>query len=301
MKELLVVSGKGGTGKTTIVGAFAVLAENSLPAGNTVFVDCDVDAADLHLILNPNIREKGEFLGLKKAALDPAKCKNCGACIEVCRFEAITSHEGLVKIKPISCQGCAVCHHVCPNQAISMKDVVAGHWFVSDTPYGPMVHAKLGVAEENSGKLVMEVRRKARRIAETLGSRLIICDGPPGIGCPVISSMSGVDLALIVTEPTVAGVHDMERLYTLANSFDIEVMVCINKYDLDQQISADIEKFCRRHNIDVAGRVQFDQEVVKALARGEPIIPSSQTGQNSESPASKAIEQLWAKILSCLS
>jgi MinD superfamily P-loop ATPase len=301
MKELLVISGKGGTGKTTIVGAFAGLAKDTPLAENTVLVDCDVDAADLHLILNPGIREEKEFFGLKKATFDPAKCDNCGACIDVCRFDAITTHEGHIKIEPISCEGCTVCYHVCPNQAISMKDVIAGHWFVSDTVYGPLVHAKLGVAEENSGKLVMEVRREARRVAETLDSRLIICDGPPGIGCPVISSMSGVDLALIVTEPTVAGIHDMERLYALANGFDIEVVVCINKYDLDYEISADIEEFCHAHDIDIVGKVRFDEEVVKALVKGKPIISPGSAGRNPDSPAAKAIRQLWAETLNRLS
>lgn len=300
MKELLVISGKGGTGKTTIVGAFAGLAKDSFPCKTTVLVDCDVDAADLHLILKPNVRETNEFFGLRRATLDSAKCNNCGACRKVCRFDAIAEHEGHIKIESISCEGCAVCFHICPNQAISMKDVIAGRWFVSDTVYGPLVHAKLGVAEENSGKLVMEVRREARRIAETLESSLIICDGPPGIGCPVISSMSGVDLALIVTEPTVAGIHDMERLYTLADGFGVEVVLCINKYDLDYRISADIEEFCRTHNIDVAGRVPFDEEVVKTLARGEPIISPGHTSRVSQITAAKAIEQLWAEISSRL-
>jgi MinD superfamily P-loop ATPase len=296
MKELLVISGKGGTGKTTIVGAFASLAKASSLTNDTVLADCDVDAADLHLILKPSIRETKEFLGLKKAALDPTKCDNCRACVDVCRFDAITAHEESVEIEPISCEGCAVCSHICPKHAISMEDVVAGHWFVSDTPYGPLVHAKLGIAEENSGKLVMEVRREARRIAETIESRLIISDGPPGIGCPVISSMSGVDLALIVTEPTVAGVHDMERLYALACGFDIEVMVCINKYDLDYEVSAEIEEYCDARNIAVAGKVPFDEEVVKALVKGEPIISPEHTDEDSKSPAARAVEQLWDEV-----
>ncbi len=301
MKELLVISGKGGTGKTTIVGAFAGLAKDSFPCETTVLADCDVDAADLHLILKPSVRRTNEFFGLKKATIDPAKCDNCGECAKVCRFDAIAMHEESIKIEPVSCEGCAVCFHICPSQAINMKDVIAGHWFVSDTIYGPLVHAKLGVAEENSGKLVMEVRREARRIAETRGSRLIICDGPPGVGCPVISSMSGVDLALIVTEPTIAGVHDMERLYTLANGFDVEVVVCINKYDLDYKISRDIREFCRTHDIDMVGRIPFDEEVVKALVKGEPIISPDLTSGKSESPAANATRQLWAEILNRLS
>ncbi|NLB72494.1 MAG: 4Fe-4S binding protein [Firmicutes bacterium] len=301
MKELLVISGKGGTGKTTVVGAFAVLAKDTPLTENTVLVDCDVDAADLHLILNPGIREKKEFFGLKKATLDPAKCNNCGACVDVCRFGAIASHDGIVKIEPISCEGCGVCYRVCPNQAIRMEDVIAGHWFASDTPYGPMVHARLGIAEENSGKLVMEVRREARSIAETRGSHLIICDGPPGIGCPVISSMSGVDLALIVTEPTVAGIHDMERLHSLADGFNVEVVVCINKYDLDHETSAQIEEYCLKHDINVVGKIPFDEEVVKALVKGEPLVSPGVMGGESESLAAKAVEQLWAEVLERLS
>jgi MinD superfamily P-loop ATPase len=301
MKELLVISGKGGTGKTTMVGAFAGLANDTPLTKDTVLVDCDVDAADLHLILKPSITEKKEFFGLKKANLDPAKCNNCGACAGVCRFGAIASHDGIVKIESISCEGCKVCYRVCPNQAISMEDVIAGHWFISDTPYGPMVHARLGIAEENSGKLVMEVRREAKRIAEILGSRLIISDGPPGIGCPVISSMSGVDLALIVTEPTIAGVHDMERLHSLADGFDVEVVVCINKHDLDYHVSAGIEEFCYTHGIDIVGRVPFDEEVVKALARGEPIISPGSTCRESKSPAARATEQVWAEVVERLS
>lgn len=300
MKELLVISGKGGTGKTTVVGAFASLARNSPATENTVLVDCDVDAADLHLILRPGIRDTKEFFGLKRATLDPSTCSSCGACIDLCRFDAIAVHEGLIRIEPISCEGCAVCFHICPNHAITMSNVVAGHWFISDTPYGPMVHARLGVAEENSGKLVMEVRREARSITETLGSSLIICDGPPGIGCPVISSMSGVDLALIVTEPTVAGVHDMERLYALADGFNIEVVVCINKYDLDYVTSAKIEEYCLERGIDVVGKIPFDEEVVKALVNAEPIISSGRTCQDSSSPAAKAIKQLWNNILTRL-
>lgn len=308
MKELLVVSGKGGTGKTTIVGTLAVLAKDTPLIRNPVLADCDVDAADLHLILNPATKESKEFFGLKKAGLDRDKCDNCGECIPVCRFDAITSHNGIIRLDPISCEGCGVCYRVCPRQAITMEDFIAGHWFVSDTPYGPMVHARLGIAEENSGKLVMGVRREARRIAETLESNLIISDGPPGIGCPVISAMTGVDLVLIVTEPTVAGIHDMERLYNLAKGFDVEVAVCINKYDLDSETSADIEGFCHAHNIYVAGKIAFDERVVKALTRGEPIIMprrrmSSGAQRTSSDPHSlpdttaRAIEELWTKIV----
>ncbi|NLS44983.1 MAG: 4Fe-4S binding protein [Firmicutes bacterium] len=300
MKELLIISGKGGTGKTTIVGAFARLAKDSFPDEVIVLADCDVDAADLHLILNPKIKTTNEFFGLKKAVIDENKCDNCGECIKVCRFNAINVHEEQTKIDPISCEGCTVCFHICPKQAISMEDVIAGHWFVSDTAYGPLVHARLGVAEENSGLLVTEVRREARQIAETLDSRLIINDGPPGIGCPVISSISGVDLALIVTEPTIAGIHDMERLYALAKGFDVKTVVCINKYDLDDKTSDNIEGFCKANNIDVVGKIPFDKKVVESLVKGGLMIPPGCADHDAEGPAANAVRQLWTKTLNHL-
>lgn len=299
MKELLVISGKGGTGKTSLVGGFAVLAENKILA------DCDVDAADLHLLLKPRVRETREFYGSQKAVLDHERCTGCGVCVEACRFGAIGMGKGRgntkVQIDPISCEGCAVCSYACPRGAITMKDNLSGYWFISDTPYGPLVHARLGVAEENSGKLVTQVRRTARSIAEDQGLDYIITDGPPGIGCPVISSMSGVDLALIVTEPTVAGTHDMERVLELARHFDTKTMVCINKYDLDEEKAEEIERYCRDEGIQVAGKIPFDEEVVNALARGLPAVVPADNGFNQrEGKASKAIRELWMKVSSSL-
>lgn len=302
LKELLVISGKGGTGKTSLVGAFAALAENK------VLADCDVDAADLHLLLRPKIRETKEFYGSKKAVLDRERCNGCGVCVNVCRFRAISIDSGrrdnvpqaTVRIDPISCEGCAVCSHACPQGAITMADNLSGHLFISDTPYGPLVHAKLGVAEENSGKLVTQVRREARTIAEERGLDYIITDGPPGIGCPVISSISGVDLALIVTEPTVAGSHDMERILQLARHFDVNAMVCINKYDLDESKAEEIERYCRDKGIRVVGKIPFDEEVVNALARGAPaVVPPGSAGQT-EGKASRAIRVIWTEVSSCL-
>lgn len=299
MKELLVISGKGGTGKTSLVGGFAVLAENK------VLADCDVDAADLHLLLKPTVRETREFYGSKKAVLDHERCTGCGVCVEACRFGAINMGKGhgstKVQIDPISCEGCAVCSYACPRGAITMKDNLSGYWFTSDTPYGPLVHARLGVAEENSGKLVTQVRRTARSIAEDQGLDCIITDGPPGIGCPVISSISGVDLALIVTEPTVAGTHDMERILELARHFDTKTMVCINKYDLDEGKAEEVERYCHDEGIQVAGKIPFDEEVVNALARGVPAVAPADSGFNQrEGRASKAIRELWMKVSSCL-
>lgn len=302
VKELLVISGKGGTGKTSLVGAFAVLAENK------VLADCDVDAADLHLLLRPTVRETKEFYGSKKAVPDRERCNGCGVCVNVCRFGAISVGKGrrnnmlqsAVQIDPVSCEGCAVCSRACPQGAITTTDSLSGRWFISDTPYGPLVYARLGVAEENSGKLVTQVRREAQSIAEDRGLDYIITDGPPGIGCPVISSISGVDLALIVTEPTVAGSHDMERILELARHFDVGAMVCVNKYDLDERKAEEIERYCRDKGIRVAGKVPFDEEVVNALAKGMPAVTPLDSPSQMEGKASKAMRELWTEVSSCL-
>ncbi|GAI05092.1 unnamed protein product, partial [marine sediment metagenome] len=219
MKQIVVISGKGGTGKSVIAGSFASLAKNK------VMADCDVDAADLHLLLHPTVKETHEFSGGKTAFIDERRCTECGKCQEVCRFEAIDNYV----VDPISCEGCGVCFHICPEKAIKMVDDLSGKWFVSETKYGPFVHAKLGIAEENSGKLVTLVRQNAKLIAEKEKRDFVIIDGPPGIGCPVIASLSGVDIALIVTEPTLSGIHDLERIVGVAHHFGIKGVVCINK------------------------------------------------------------------------
>lgn len=284
MRELLVLSGKGGTGKTSVVGSFAVLAENK------VLVDCDVDAADLHLLLHPSIKRTTEFYASKKAVIHERDCTECGRCVGVCRFDAIRDFS----VDPIFCEGCGVCYHICPHDAISMEDNLSGHWFISDTPYGPMVHAKLGIAEENSGKLVAEVRQAAKAIAEEGGREYIIADGPPGIGCPVISSLSGVDLVLIITEPTIAGIHDLERVSQLVSHFDIPSMVCINKSDLDWDTTREIEEHCSQNGIAIAGRIPFADEVTQSIIDGVPLI------EHSKGPASRAIESVWHEVLRTL-
>lgn len=284
MKELLIISGKGGTGKTSIVGSFAALAENK------VLTDCDVDAADLHLLLHPAIREKKEFYASRKAVIHHEKCVQCGRCMEACRFGAVQEF----RVNPVFCEGCGVCFHLCSAGAITMEDRLSGHWFISDTRYGPLVHARLGIAEENSGKLVAEVRQAAKAMAEEQGYQFIITDGPPGIGCPVISSLSGVDLSLIITEPTVAGKHDLQRVLRLTSHFNVRAMVCINKYDLDEETSREIEQYCLDAGIEVAGKIPFDEAITKAIVQGVPPV------EHSRGEGAKAIETVWTRVQQAL-
>jgi MinD superfamily P-loop ATPase len=262
MKQLTIISGKGGTGKTTLTAAFASLAEEK------VLADCDVDAADLHLLLNPSVRRREPFSGGRSPLVDSDRCTECGICTEVCRFEAID--DGVVDI--IACDHCGLCAYACPEDAIAMEDHVNGEWFVSDTKYGPMVHARLGVGEENSGKLVTVVRKQASEIGKERNLDLVLIDGPPGIGCPVISSIAGVDVVLVVVEPTLSGIHDMERILGLANHFKIPALACINKYDINRANAKDIEEYCERNGVEAVGNIPFDSTVIDALVQRKSII-----------------------------
>ena len=278
MKQIVVISGKGGTGKTVITGAFAALAKNK------VMADCDVDAADLHLLLQPVIKERGEFKSGQTAAIDRKICQQCGKCIVACRFGAIS--EDFV-IDPISCEGCAFCSHICPAGAIRMRENSSGEWFISETRFGPMVHAKLGIAEENSGKLVSLVRTKAKELLEKGNYDWVIIDGAPGIGCPVIASLSGVDCALVVTEPTLSGLHDALRVIDVTRHFQIPAKLVINKYNLNTGMSEKIENYCRGNGIHVIGRIGFDKSVVEAMVKGKTIMEYKDT------PVRKQISQIW--------
>ncbi len=283
MKQILVISGKGGTGKTVITSAFAALAENA------VMADCDVDAADLHLLLEPTIGETHMFKSGVTASIDKDQCQQCGRCIEVCRFSGITSD---YVVDPVSCEGCGFCSLVCSPSAISLKENETGTWFVSETRFGPMVHARLGIAEENSGKLVTLVRQKAKEIADEKGAAWIIIDGSPGIGCPVIASLSGVDCAVIVTEPTLSGLHDMDRVVRVAKHFNVPVLLIINKYDLNEDMSSKIVSYAVEHDIRLLGKIKFDAEVVHALTKGQTIIEYSNNG------VSETIKKIWEKLCS---
>jgi MinD superfamily P-loop ATPase len=285
MKQVTILSGKGGTGKTSITGCFAALADEP------VMADCDVDASNLHLILNPKIRETMEFKGLNVAEIDPEKCTRCGLCMQLCRFNAI--HE--YTVDPIHCEGCKVCVVNCPAEAINFNERVCGYAYLSETVYGPMSHARLTPGMENSGKLVTLVRQNAAKLAEETGRGLVLVDGPPGIGCPVIASLSNVDAAVAVVEPTLSGIHDLKRALELLEHFQIKPSVIVNKYDLNMENTASIRGFCEEHGIPVLGLVPFDENVTKAMVQAQPVTVFSP-----DSPASIAIREAWVEFSSFL-
>jgi len=278
-KELVVISGKGGTGKTSIVASFAALADK------VVLADCDVDAADLHLVLDPKVVRRESFSGGKRARIKSGHCTGCGKCEELCRFDAIYFDgpgngrvEKTFRIDPIACEGCGVCAWFCAEDAIEFAPVVNGEWYVSDTRHGPLVHAKLGIAEENSGKLVSTVRQEAGKLAEQRGADLVLIDGSPGIGCPVIASITGADLVLIVTEPTLSGLHDLGRVADVAKHFGIAGLVCINKWDLNPDVATEIERQAKDRGLAMAGRVRYDRAVTDAQVRKQAVVEYQQNG-----------------------
>ncbi|MFO7459509.1 MAG: 4Fe-4S binding protein [Desulfatiglandales bacterium] len=284
MKELVIISGKGGTGKTSLVAAFASLTEKK------VLCDADVDAADLHLIMNPIVKESHEFQSGHDAIINAEKCTQCGLCRDLCRWNAVRED---FTIDPIDCEGCGVCVYFCPERAIDFPTKTCGEWYVSDTRFGPMVHARLGIAEENSGKLVALVRQEARKIAEASNVDLILTDGPPGIGCPVIASLGGASAVLVVTEPTVSGRHDMVRVAELADFFRVPVMVCVNKADLNPDSAYDIERFSEEKNYAFVGAIPFDPVFTKAMILGRTVIE-----HEDHAKVSAALREIWQKVAS---
>jgi len=295
LKEIVVISGKGGTGKTSIVGSFAALANSA------VMADCDVDAADLHLLLEPDIKQAHDFSGGKLASVITDKCIGCGRCEEVCNFDAVTLNgrannviDKTYTIDDVSCEGCGVCVHFCPVDAIEFEDAVNGQWFVSETRFGPMVHARLGIAQENSGKLVSLIRKEAKRIAAEQNNDFIIVDGSPGIGCPVIASITGADLVLVVTEPTISGQHDLDRVIELTEHFGIPTTVCVNKYDINPAITEEIEKKAQQKGLKVAGKIAYNTAVTKAQIAARSVV------EYSDSDLKAQIVSLWESILDML-
>ena len=293
MKEIIVISGKGGTGKTSLVACFATIADNK------VLADCDVDAADLHLVLEPRIKHQEEFRGSHEARIIEENCTSCGKCYELCRFGAIRKLDGRhrngeqtprYQVDPIGCEGCGVCVRFCPAAAISFQQCVTGEWFISDTRHGPMVHARLGVAQGNSGKLVTLVRNRARELALAEHKELIIVDGAPGIGCPVIASITGADLVFIVTEATLSGLHDFGRVAALAAHFRIPAAACINKYDLNPDVARQIEEASQRQGVRVLGRVPYDSRFTEAQMHKASLI------EYSGGATSQAVKKVWRQI-----
>ncbi len=303
MKQLVLVSGKGGTGKTSVAAAFAHLAAQGRLAGKVVLADADVDAANLGLVLQPQLREEQDFQGGKVAVIDPQTCAFCGDCQAVCRFDAIHLHPRPLSqqerteywVDPIACDGCAACVYRCPTQSIAMREQMAGKFFLSESRYGPLVHARLFPGQENSGKLVTLVKQRARLLALEEGGELVLVDGPPGIGCPVIAAVSGASLALIVAEPTVAGVHDMRRVLDTCQHFGVPAMVAVNKADLFPLGTEEIESFCRGDGIETVGRIPFDPTVTSAMVAGEPV-----TAFAPQSLSSVAIRHVWEQVVELL-
>jgi len=290
-RECTVISGKGGTGKTTVTAALAALAKDK------VMADCDVDAADLHLLLEPDIREVRDFRGGLKALIREGDCTACGRCAELCHFDAIEpvgldgeGNPAAYRVSEFACEGCGLCGYVCPVGAIDVSQTVTGQSYVSETEYGPMSHARLGIAEENSGKLVTRVRDRACDLAAALGSSAILGDGSPGTGCPVIASISGVDVALVVTEPTVSGVHDMERVLELCRHFGVRSLVCINKCDLNPEQAERIRELAGRFGGRVICEIPFDPLVNAALREGKNLL------EYGEGPAARAVRKVWEEL-----
>jgi MinD superfamily P-loop ATPase len=295
MKQLVILSGKGGTGKTSVAAAFAHLASMDGSIMRAILADADVDAANLGLVLAPRLLEQEDFWGGQVAHIDLATCTGCGECVQVCRFDAIHEQDGNYHVDPIACDGCAACVYQCPQDSIKMHEQVVGQWFRSVSRYGPLFHAALRPAQENSGKLVTLVKQRARLLAMDEGYQLVLVDGPPGIGCPVISAASGADLALIITEPTVAGVYGMRRVLETTNHFGVPALVCINKADIYPDGSAEIEAFCREQDISVVGRIPFDVTITEAMVQGEPV-----TDYRPDAPASQALRNIWTKVFAIL-
>jgi MinD superfamily P-loop ATPase len=271
IQEVVVISGKGGTGKTTISSALAALLKEG------VIVDADVDAPNLHILLDPKVEESHRFMGGFTASIDEKQCQSCGRCHELCRFEAVVppKGDGAYRIDPIACDGCGLCQLGCPSGAISMSQKEVGYWYRSETEYGPFFHALLHPGEDNSGKLVTQIRTAAQQFAKEHNRKRILIDGPPGIGCPVISSLTGVDRALLVVEPTPSGIHDAKRIVELTKSFNLQLYLLVNRFDINKETSREMEAWCLKEGIEVAGRLPFEPRVSELLLQRKTPLEAS--------------------------
>ncbi|TAJ11487.1 (4Fe-4S)-binding protein [Marinilabiliaceae bacterium JC017] len=285
MQEITILSGKGGTGKTTITAALASLAPNA------VFCDNDVDAADLFLILQPQTKESHAFESGWVAHINPDTCTQCGLCQEQCRYDAISNDSGKYEINPFLCEGCRLCERLCPSEAIHSVRNQNNTWYVSDSRFGPFVHAKMGAGEENSGKLVTRIRRKAKEIAREINADFIVSDGPPGIGCPVIASLTGTNKVLIVIEPSQSGLHDAQRLITLIESFNIPTYAIINKYDINKRIAQTTESYLQDKGIPLIGKIPFDPVMTKSMMAEKTIVE-----YQPDSSISEIIQNIWKQL-----
>ena len=281
MKSILFLSGKGGTGKTSLAGAFAVLSEDK------VLVDCDVDAANLHLLLNPKVTEKGEFQGSSEAVKDDSKCIDCGECLEVCRFHAIDEQ---FNIDPYLCEGCGACVYVCPTDAITLKPRISGQWYTATSRLGPLASAELYPGEETSGKLVTLVKQKAHTLAKEVNAERLVIDGSPGIGCPVIASATGASAVILVTEPSLSGLHDLERILSVVTHFRIPAYLVVNKFDLNEEMTEQVEEFAAEKGLTTIGRIPYDPGVPQRMIEGKSVV------EDEESPAGAAMREIYARF-----
>lgn len=294
-RQLVILSGKGGTGKTSLCAAFADLSQKTGSPVNSVFVDADVDAANLSLVLTPKVANVHKFMGGSLAEINANLCAGCGACVAVCRYDALftdSKNSAIYQVDPISCEGCAACMYACPQNAIHLVQQNEGNWYQSETPYGPFFHAELFPGKENSGKLVTMVKQQARLWAEDIHASLVIIDGPPGIGCPVISACAGADLGLIVTEPSLAGLHDLKRILGTLEHFRVPTLICINKGDIYPEGTRQIRAYANEKGIEILGEIPFDENIPLAMMQGAPITAVFPT-----SPASIAIQKIWDKAI----
>ena len=290
MNEIVIISGKGGTGKTSITASFSVLAGT-----RAIIADCDVDAADMHLLLKPDFAQSENFFSGFKADIDQKLCMKCGKCKQVCRFDAVRNDDNFYDIIPLNCEGCGYCKEVCPINAITMVEQNVGKWYISKIKTDTfMVHAKLGIGADNSGKLVAQVKKEAKNLAQETKKEFVLVDGSPGIGCPVVSSISGADYVVLVTEPTLSGFHDMQRVHELIQKFNLPSGCIINKYDVNNEITDSIITFCEKNSIDIISKLPYDESFTAAMMHGKTIL------EYKDNKINKILIKSWGKLLNSL-